>query len=131
MRAVRLAIVAFHAERVRIGLFLHRTAVRLVLAMAAAIFLLFGLIAGEASLYMALADYLTRAQSMLALAALNIAIALTLVGLAANSRPGMAERESRELARAASREMLPSLSIIPTAVILVRTILAWLNRGER
>lgn len=131
MRAVRFATVAFQAEQVRIGHFLRRGAVRLVLGMAAVMFVLSAFVAAESGLFLVMADYITRAQSLLALAGLNVAVAAMLAAAAARSRPGPAERESGELARAAAGEIVPALGVLPTAVVLLQTVMEWMKRRER
>ncbi len=124
MRALRLASVAWEAERARLGLLAGRQLRRVVLfvaagVMATAAFAMLHLVA-----WIALGPHLSPLGRALAIFGVDLVLALILALLGTRDRPSRAELEALSIRRTALAEARTGLgvSMIPLAFSLFRSM---------
>jgi membrane protease YdiL (CAAX protease family) len=122
MRALRLASVAWEAERARLGLMARREIRRVVLFLAAGVMATaaFGMLHLVA--WIALGPYLGPLGRALAIFGVDVVLALILVMVATRNRPSRAELEALSIRRTALVEARNGvgLSLVPLAFGMMR-----------
>jgi hypothetical protein len=127
MRTLRLARVAAEAERLRLRRTIRRVAVRAVLGVVAAVFLLIALTLGHLAAWLALVRALPPIGAALILAAADIIIAAILAVFASRGVPDRLAVESRLIRDQALAEIKTTFSLF----ILVRTAARVLREVRR
>ncbi|MCQ4161409.1 hypothetical protein NON00_15930 [Roseomonas sp. GC11] len=112
MRILRLANASLEAERVRLGLFSRRLALRLALGAVGAVFLCAALAMMHLLAWLALEPALTPLGRAALLLAIDALLALLLILAALRDRPSTQEIEARLLRDAALAQARASLSLV-------------------
>lgn len=101
MKPVRLASIAFQAERVRLRHMARRIAAQVAMLVVAAVLVMTAVLIGHAALFELLAQRLPPAGAYGVLAGGDVLVALILAWIGSSSSPGEDEREAEQLSLSA------------------------------
>ncbi|EHM03231.1 hypothetical protein HMPREF9946_00319 [Acetobacteraceae bacterium AT-5844] len=124
MRALRLASVAWEAERARLGLLAGRQIRRIILFLAAGVMATAAFAMLHVVAWIALEPHLGPLGRALVIFGVDVVLALILALLGSRNRPSRAEREALSIRRTALVEARTGIgvSMIPLAFTLFRSV---------
>jgi hypothetical protein len=131
MRTYRLAQAAIEAEKLRLRLHVRRAIIRAVLAALGGLALMGALAFAQAAAGLWLAHRWGSVRATLAVAAVDIAIAIILILFALRKKPSTAEVEAKKLRDSAWRETIRAMTLAGLMDPLIRLAISRLRRQRR